>query len=62
MMDDELKAIISKKYGPSSTNLTSDIERMLTKRDAAIFDPSDHFEILAKEKLVEMYTLDDFVR
>lgn len=62
MMDEELKTIITKKFDPSSTNLTADIERMLIKKDVAIFDPTDHFEILAKEKLSHMYTLDDVIR
>lgn len=62
MMDDELKTVIHKKYTPSSGDLSEDIRRLITKKDIVIFDPSDHFEISAKESIVQTYTLNDVVR
>ena len=62
MMDEELKAIITKKFSPISVNLTQDIERMIERRDVTILDPMDHFEITAKDKLTQLYTLDDVIR
>ena len=62
MMDEELKTVIQKKYTPSSGDLAEDINRMITEKDIVIFDPSDHFEISAKESIVQTYTLNDAIR
>lgn len=62
MMDEEFKSMITKKYNELKITDAKEIEQMILKKNFAIVDPHDHFEIVAKEKLEYIYVLDDFVR
>ena len=63
MMDDDFRTIFeSKRRGDLKITDTEEIERMISKKDFAIVDPHEHFEIVAQEKLEYIYTLDDDIR
>lgn len=61
MLDEEMNSVITQKFAALSVNYTEGMERLLTRKEAAIFDPEDHFQIIAKEKLSEVYSLDNGV-
>lgn len=54
-----MNSVITQKFAALSVNYTEGMERLLRRKDAAIFDPEDHFQIIAKEKLSEVYSLDN---
>ena len=62
LMDEGLRTMIQEKYGELKITNAEEIEQMIQRKDFAIVDPHDHFEIVAREKLEYIYSLDDFVR
>ena len=60
-MDEDFRAILASKVD-SRADLVETIEQILNRRDVAVLDTADHFEIFAKDKLSQVYTLDDLVR
>lgn len=61
-MDEGIQTMIAAKYGELKITNTKEVEDMIQKKDFAIVDPHDHFEIVAREKLESIYSLDDVVR